>query len=203
MKQIAIIIAVLAFSLSSYASANLLVNGDFELTGEDGHLTGWTIDYNQNIAEAQDNPESGAWHARNYNDGGMYQDVSITGGMTYDITGYAYIPSGTGGSPWGTYIGVKFLRANGTTATGGSFQVDMQGLPRDVYNLADTGWVVAPSDAVTARVRFGTWSNAPYEPVAPTDFDNFSLVAVPEPTSLMLLGLGLFGIIGFAAKKKK
>ncbi len=201
MRKVAIIIAALAFSLSSYASANLLTNGSFELTGEAGHLTGWTKDYNDNIAAVQDNPQSGSWNARNYNDGGYYQDVAIAAGETYQATGYAYIPAGTGGSPWGTFIGLKFLRSNGSTAA--EYQINMENMARDIYNLADTGMVIAPLDAVTARVRFGTWALDPWDPVSPTDFDNFSLVAVPEPTSLMLLGLGLFGIIGFAAKKKK
>lgn len=184
------------------ANANLLYNPGFELTGEAGHTDGWSQEWNNNIFGVIDNPHSGTWGARNLNDGGMYQDVAITGGDDYKVTGWIYIPSGIGGSPWGTFMGVKFLRANQTTALDwedGGFA----GLTRDQYNMGDSGWITAPSDAVTARVRFGTWSNAPNEPVAPTDFDDFSITAIPEPSSIILMLTGLTGLFGLSFKKRK
>jgi len=203
-KLIAVLILVVLL-IPGVASANLLANAGFESTGPQGHLTGWAVDWNAgNQAGVQDNPSAGAWNARNFNDGGMYQDVPVTVGLAYQLKGYAFIPSGLGGSPWGTYIGLKYLNSAGATIPGaaGSKQIDMQGMTRDQYNLADTGWMVAPATAVTARIRFGTWANDPWLPVSPTDFDSFDFSIVPEPTSLMLLGSGLVGLVGLTRKKR-
>lgn len=202
MSRLIVLISLVVLLITpGIASANLVYNPGFELTGEGGHTDGWTQEWNNNIVGAQDNPRTGAWAARNYNDGGMYQDVSITGGEQYKLTGYAYIPTGVGGSPWGTFIGVKFLRSNGTTALAWE-KGNFKDLPRDVYNLGDSGWLSAPADAVTARVRFGTWANDPWIPVSPTDFDDFDLSPIPEPASLVLLGSGLVGLVAFTRKRR-
>lgn len=200
MVKVMAVVALAVMLIPSVASANLLVNGGFEGTGENGHMTGWANEYNANIAGTQDNPRSGLYAARNGWDGGVYQNVAITAGTAYRLTGWSYIPSGVGGSPWGTYIGVKFLNSTGGTVL--AKQLDMQNLARDVYNQADTGTLVAPSNAVTAMVRFGTWASDPWIPVNPTDFDDFDLSPVPEPTSLMLLGSGLVGLVGLTRKKR-
>jgi hypothetical protein len=202
MKKILILVVALLLISPAVAHANLLVNPGFEETGEDGHMTGWDVDYNDNIYGADDNPNTGSWHARNYNDGGMMQEVAVTPGTPYQLTGWAYIPTGTGGSPWGSYIGVKFKRANGSTTLAWE-KGDLADLTRDQYNLADSGTLIAPEDAVTALVRFGTWSSDPWEPVSPTDFDDFSFEAVPEPSSIMMLLTGLTGLFGLGLKRKK
>ncbi|KPK41512.1 MAG: hypothetical protein AMJ78_05285 [Omnitrophica WOR_2 bacterium SM23_29] len=202
MSRLIVLVSLVALLMApSIASANLVVNPGFEGTGEQGHMTGWTVDWNPgNIAATEDNPHSGAWAARNFWDGGMYQDIAITPGLDYKLTGYAYIPTGVGGSPWGTYIGLKYINAAGATV--GNYQIDMQGLTRDQYNMADTGWRTAPATAVAARVRFGTWSSDPWEPVNPTDFDDFDLSPIPEPASLVLLGSGLVGLVAFTRKRR-
>jgi len=192
----AIIIITFLLSLSGTTSANLLFNGDFEMSGPSGYTTGWTPEYNNNIAGVTDNPQHGTHNARNFWDGGMYQDVAITPGVQYRMTGWTYIPTGTAGSDWGTYIGFYWLDANRNLVMPLGWQADVQRGPRDVYIQMDSGYLAAPQGAVTAMVRFGTWSNDPYQPVHPTDFDNFDFSPIPEPASIFLLGAGVAGLFG-------
>jgi len=197
-----VLILSLTVIFSPIAFANLLYNGDFEISGEQGYTTGWTQEYNNNIFGASENPQNGIHHAQNHWDGGMYQNVSITSGIQYRLTGWAYIPSGEGGSPWGSYIGFYWLDEDGYLVMPLGWQADVHYLPRDQYNQVDSDFLTAPEGAVTAMVRFGTWSHDPWQPVAPTDFDNFDFSPIPEPSTLLLLGSGLFGLVGLARKKR-
>jgi hypothetical protein len=207
MGKLVALVSLVVLLVPGVASANLLVNGDFEISVDGSHTYGWSAEapdgWNAgNQAGVQDNPQNGAWNLHNYNDGGLKQEVNITGGESYRLTGYAWVPSGSVAGAWGSYIGVKFLRANGSTAL--TRTIDMKALTRDQYNLGDTGVVVAPTDAVKARVMFGTYGAAPlYEVPGQSDFDNFNfdVAAVPEPASLLLLGSGLIGLVGFSRKK--
>ena len=205
------LIAVVCLSVllvPGVASANLLVNGDFEVSADGDYSYGWeNNDATQdawnpdNQVATTDNPQSGSRALHNYNDGGMSQTVAVTAGQTYRLTGYAWVPAGTVANGWGSYIGVKFLRSNGTVSK--KYTVDMKALTRNQYNLGDTGDIAAPDDAVSARIMFGTYANDPYEVPGESDYDNFNfdVAAVPEPASLLLLGSGLIGLVGFSRKK--
>lgn len=205
MGKLIAVLSLVVLLIPGVASANLLLNPGFEFSGEDGHMTGWsaapTDGWNaSNISGTLDNPHSGAYAAKNFWDGGRWQNVAVTGGQEYRLTGWVHIPSGVGGSPWNSFIGFKWLRATGTTA--GSWETSFKDLPRDQYNQGDSGFRVAPLDAVTAKVKFGTWSSDPFAPVNPTEFDDFDFSPIPEPTSLLLLGSGLVGLVGLTKRKK-
>lgn len=120
-------------------------------------------------------PHQGNKMAKCWWDGGMYQDVSITPGKSYRLTGWAYIPSG-GGVGWGSYIG--FIMG------GYSNQWNVHLSARDQWNQIDSGWVIAPAGATTARVRFGTWGGSP---AAPTYFDDFALLEQGSATAIPTL----------------
>lgn len=184
------------FGVQSAAQANLLTNPGFET----GTLAGWTAEYNpENQFISTANPQQGTYHLRNSNDGAMYQDVGIAGDQQYRLTGYAYIPSGGQVEPWNTFIGLRMFDSVGTQVF--DWQYDMKDLTRNQYNLADSTWVAAPSGAVTARVRLGTWADSPWQPANPTDFDSFDLSPIPEPASLLMLGFGLLGLGVFKKRR--
>jgi hypothetical protein len=209
MGKLIVVLSLVVLLIPGVASANLLTNGNFENAVDGDHTAGWSAaspdGWNPgNQAGVGDNPQNGSWNLRNYNDGGMKQEVVVTPGQAYQLKGYAWVPSGSVATAWGSYIGLKFLTSTGATISGsaGSKTIDMKALPRDQYNLGDTGFMVAPSNAAKARIIFGTYAAAPdYLVPGSSDFDNFDFSPVPEPMSMLLLGSGLVGFVGLTRKK--
>lgn len=183
-------IIIILIGIVSISEANLLINPSLEQTDVYGQMKGWTSEWNNNIFGTSDNPRSGDYAARNYWDGGMYQDVDIFGGELYKLTGWVYIPKGEGESPWGSFIGLQWFD-DGGSLLGEWSENDFAIMERDQYNMGGSNWLVAPGNATTARVRFGTWSAYPFNPVHPTDFDDFNLSTIPEPGTILLFLSGL------------
>jgi len=207
-KIICFISLVILLVSPGIASANLLVNPGFEQSGEQGYTTGWTNEWNNNIFGTTENSHSGLHAARNHWDGGMYQDVLVIPGVVYDFRGFLYAPSGGDDSGWGSYLGFYWMDAqDNLVGYGGVMWVlDIIDSPRNVWLVGDSKnlsdplkYMTAPGDAVKARVRFGTWQEGA-TPAVPTDFDDFYLDVIPEPSSLVLLITGLLGLLGIGKR---
>lgn len=207
------IAAALAFSTSTTQAQNLLVDGSFEnntFTANPITLAtvnqGWANNFGgavplqSNMSSANSRPQSGSYSlltvnaaGNNWNPVGTYQIVSggVTVGNSYSLTGYALQDSSTPRT--GTY--------------GTPIDIQLQFFDAGLANIqtTETGW--------TALGTVGTWQSYTVTGTAPAGavyagaylmfmdngqtspdyvyFDNASLTATPEPTSLALVGMGL------------
>lgn len=197
MKKIMIMLAFLMVVSGTASAAQLLTNPGFEA----GDLSGWTKSYGD-ITPTEANIREGNYAARCWWDGNLNQRVPIIPGTAYTLTASAYIPSGGVGS-WGSYVGLDWLRADGTKIEGTGWSYAPQNDTRGVWHDYSSGAQIAPVNAYYGAATLGTWqSNA--TPANPTDFDNFALNGqpIPEPASMLLLGSGLVGLFGVTRKKR-
>jgi hypothetical protein len=223
-----IIIAAVAGFPPVYGQ-NLLINGNFENPATNpgngaSFLSGWNEVWNfgtagQNLVNADGAtrqnwgtevaaPFAGAVSAKNFFDGGIYQEVSITGGQQYVFSGATFVPSGGSSQldQWGVFTTVEWRLLDGTVLD------QFIGLrhddePRNQWNaFSDT--LTAPLGAQVARIQIGTYSSNPAPgpgqilPANPTRFDDISFAQIPEPQSVALLAAGL-GMLAAVGRKRR
>jgi hypothetical protein len=126
---------------------NLLVNGGFEAADGSGRPTGWSLD--SRFTRAQGVVQGGTFAGRHQatNEAGykITQDVIVTGGTAYNLSGFVNAPPAS--DAYKLVIKVQW-RAGGalTTVTGPKFKGATNGYQSFSLNLT------APANATTARV---------------------------------------------------
>lgn len=146
---------------------------------------------------------------------GAYQTLPTAAGDEYDLTGFSYAatapPAGTdfgilqitffsGPNAGGNNLGTIDV-SNGNTPTGaGNAQVSNQinsSSPAGTWISMDTGIAEAPAGAESLAV----YALVIDQNATTVYFDDLSLTAVPEPTTLSLAGLGLLGLLGIRVRR--
>ena len=175
MKNVKIIVCLFICLFAGSANANLITNGDFST----GDLSGWTV-------TGGDVTSASEFLFRAYDNSGwgiLSQDIVTTSGLLYDIS-FDTFASQIVGNDFAWVIDGGALNSITTTTSWvtntGTFTATSGITNVAFYSATDSGT--------------GTWR-----------MDNVSVdtSAVPEPSAIALMGLGLLGFVATRRKIKK
>lgn len=204
--------ALLATPLFASAGTNMLVNGDFEsqpfwgqgISGNAGYtaltgnqMPGWTIAANHavTIHNTASYPTISGGYSVNMdgeghfgNNGNFFQDFGSNAGRGYELS---YDWSTWFGSSARLDVSIVDLTTNSVLYSGN--HAFAGGLHHEFASFTGTG------NQLRLRVQY-----SPQSGYNDNTFmvDNFSVTAVPEPTSMALL-LGGLGFVGAIARRRK
>jgi PEP-CTERM motif len=209
MKLLSYLVAAILAGVSvgaAHASPNLLANPSFEapITFDGAPFVGSWEGFSgggATTANGSSSPHSGTMEADLGITGinsfaGVFQDVPVAGGATVTFSGFH--KAATSPLNIGTEIRIEWRDA--TSEVGRTPNLT------PVATASYTPFTLvanAPPTAIFARVVYDiqSFSTAPLGSGA-VFADDFS-VTVPEPASICLLGLGMFGLIGFARAHRR
>jgi hypothetical protein len=208
------ICALAVLVAASQASAqNLITNPGFELAGANSSLAAnWTTDTAAGGpvygVRTNDNPHSGSFnyeiHLASTGAGPVVQfnqsGIGVTAGTAYNFSFFSDKLAGANIGDVEEYNVQWFNASSGFISQTGytSFTPGANVYAQSVI----TNNLTAPVGAVTATVFLHAAGGAIVGGSATIDFDDVSFAAVPEPTTVALVGIGLFGAIALGRKRK-
>ena len=199
-----LLVAALFVGFSATASAEMLINGGFE-DGDTGVISdgvpGWNVWgpsgwHHDDAGRVIDTKAIKFW----WDDAGIWQDVTVTGGQEYNFGVQVFNYSQDQLFGWNGLIKAEFYNsALGTDAANRLLEVDVDKYYSD-GGLVDQwveigGTVTAPATADIARVVLviADWQETGVG--GALNFDNATITPVPEPSALLVLGLGALVLI--------
>lgn len=204
-KQYLWAVLALAFAGAGPAEAQLITNGGFEggTTGQFGSATipNWLVWG----SDGWHHGDAGLFHGgslaiKTWSDTtGIYQDFSAAAGLSYDVSSYALSGSADALTGWDGVLKVEWFQTGvGSVGTQEVGRFEGSGVdPLGAWKLV-SGTVVAPTGADQGRLvmHLVTDGAGPRSGSLNWDDASVTLTAIPEPSSVVLLGLGLAAIAG-------
>ena len=170
-------------AVTAHATPNLVTNGDFAT----GNLSSWNVS---------------GWFASS-NTAGV---TPFPGDNYFASTGcvnhYCTLSQTLSTSPGGTYdLSFAFNPGMNVSSSGADTQIFWDGTMVADVGLGALGWTVFTIDNLLASSASTTLQFSGYQNPAYNGVDAVSVVAVPEPLSIALLGMGL-AAFGLSRRRK-